>query len=101
MNAKIEAQFWHPVCDAHDLLHAPKPVQVLGEDVVLWRDLQCKAQALIDQCPHRGARLSLGQVCQGALQCPYHGWTFQGSVIAFVKSPGLPNHRLQMHQQTC
>jgi hypothetical protein len=42
VNAQIEAQFWHPVCDAHDLLHAPKPVQVLGQDVVLWRDLQGK-----------------------------------------------------------
>ena len=74
MNLPIETHYWHPVCDAHDLLYAPKPVQVLGEDLVLWRDLQGKAQALIDQCPHRGARLSLGQVCQGALQCAYHGW---------------------------
>ena len=98
MNAQIEAQFWHPVCDAHELLHAPKPVQVLGQDVVLWRDLQGKAQALIDQCPHRGARLSLGQVCQGALQCPYHGWTFQGSGQC-VKVPAMPDFTPSTAQQ--
>ena len=98
MNLPIETHYWHPVCDAHDLLHAPKPVQVLGEDLVLWRDLQGKAQALIDQCPHRGARLSLGQVCQGALQCPYHGWTFQGGGQC-VHIPAMPDFTPSTAQQ--
>lgn len=87
---RSEHSYWHPVCDDHALLHAPLPVQVLGQDVVLWRDLQGKAQALHDQCPHRGAKLSLGQVCQGALQCPYHGWTFQGTGQC-VQVPAMPD----------
>ena len=98
MNFQIEAHFWHPVCDTHDLLHAPLPTQVLGHDVVLWRDLQGKAQALHDQCPHRGAKLSLGQVCQGALQCPYHGWTFQGSGQC-VNIPAMPDFTPSAAQQ--
>ena len=35
MNVQIEARYWHPVCDSHDLLHAPLPTQLLGHDVVL------------------------------------------------------------------
>jgi phenylpropionate dioxygenase-like ring-hydroxylating dioxygenase large terminal subunit len=31
-----------------------------------------------DACPHKGARLSRGRICDGALQCPYHGWRFNG-----------------------
>ncbi len=89
MNAQIEAQYWYPVCDAHALRDAPVPAQVLGHEVVVWRDLQGKAQALLDQCPHRGARLSLGQVCEGALQCPYHGWTFQGNGQC-IAVPAMP-----------
>ena len=89
MNAQIEAQYWYPVCDAHVLRDAPVPVQVLGHDLVVWRDLNGKAQALHDQCPHRGARLSLGQVCEGALQCPYHGWTFEGTGQC-VRVPAMP-----------
>ena len=27
-------------------------------------------------CCHRGGDLARGQVVGGALQCPYHGWTF-------------------------
>jgi phenylpropionate dioxygenase-like ring-hydroxylating dioxygenase large terminal subunit len=34
---------------------------------------------LADRCPHRGARLSLGRLAQGRLQCPYHGWQFDSS----------------------
>ena len=29
-----------------------------------------------DRCPHRGVRLSLGQMRDGELECPYHGWRF-------------------------
>jgi phenylpropionate dioxygenase-like ring-hydroxylating dioxygenase large terminal subunit len=34
---------------------------------------------MADRCPHRGARLSLGRLAQGRLQCPYHGWQFDSS----------------------
>jgi phenylpropionate dioxygenase-like ring-hydroxylating dioxygenase large terminal subunit len=49
---------------------------LLGQNVVLWRDAARQAHAWADQCPHRGARLSLGQVVNGRLQCGYHGWQF-------------------------
>lgn len=29
-----------------------------------------------DSCPHRGARLSHGEIVDGCLRCPYHGWRF-------------------------
>ncbi|MER5617797.1 Rieske (2Fe-2S) protein [Streptomyces sp. NPDC002215] len=40
-------------------------------------------------CPHRGVALRLGQVRDGALECPYHGWLFEraaGGVRAFPGS---------------
>ena len=49
---------------------------MLGRDLVLWRDAAGVPQAFADQCPHRGARLSLGRVVEGRLECPYHGWQF-------------------------
>lgn len=33
--------------------------------------------AMIDRCPHRGAKLSDGNVRNGTIQCPYHGWVFE------------------------
>ena len=50
----------------------------LGEDLVLWRDRDGHPHALADHCPHRWARLSLGRVLGGDLQCAYHGLRFDG-----------------------
>ncbi len=77
----IERQLWHPVVDGHSLREAPLAVSLLGESLVLWRD-HGVVHAWADRCPHRGARLSLGRVLttvQGPrLECPYHGWQFEG-----------------------
>jgi phenylpropionate dioxygenase-like ring-hydroxylating dioxygenase large terminal subunit len=58
---------------------APAAVRLLGEDLVLWRDDAGAVHAVVDRCPHRGAALSLGRIVAGRLECPYHGWQFDGS----------------------
>ena len=94
----IEHLLWHPVADAHDLIDQPLSVQLLELPVVLWRDGQGQVQGLHDRCPHRGAQLSLGRVCQGQLQCPYHGWTFNGQG-ACTQVPAMPNFQPGQAQQ--
>jgi phenylpropionate dioxygenase-like ring-hydroxylating dioxygenase large terminal subunit len=68
---------WHPVAKAEDLDGGgPMAVRVLGEDVVVWRSAG-EYHAWRDLCVHRGTRLSLGKIVDGAaLECPYHGWTY-------------------------
>lgn len=31
---------------------------------------------MVDRCAHRGAALSLGKVCDDAIECPFHGFRF-------------------------
>jgi phenylpropionate dioxygenase-like ring-hydroxylating dioxygenase large terminal subunit len=64
-------------------------VTLLGEPLVLWKDGSGTVQAFADRCPHRGARLSLGCVRGGHLECPYHGWQFDGAGQS-VHVPALP-----------
>nr|WP_307776779.1 Rieske (2Fe-2S) protein [Ottowia beijingensis] len=73
----IERTLWHPVALAHAVGAQPVAAVLLGEELVLWRDGEGAAHAWADQCPHRGARFSLGRVTDGQLECPYHGWRFQ------------------------
>ena len=89
MESLTEARMWHPVAQSTALQAAPLGVQLLGQSVVLWRDDAGTAHAWADQCPHRGAKLSLGRVCAGHLECPYHGWQFAADG-ACVKVPALP-----------
>ncbi len=67
----------HPVARVSDLSSGgPVAARLLGEDIVLWRSGDDYV-AWRDLCVHRGTRLSLGKVVDGAsLECPYHGWTY-------------------------
>jgi len=51
---------------------------LLNEPVVFFRDTQGTAQAIADRCPHRFAPLGMGVLKGDAVQCPYHGLTFDG-----------------------
>jgi phenylpropionate dioxygenase-like ring-hydroxylating dioxygenase large terminal subunit len=54
------------------------PFTLAGLPVVAWRAWDGTPHVWHDQCPHRGARLSLGRVEREQLVCGYHGWTFDG-----------------------
>lgn len=82
---------WHVVAHSRDL--APGQVtaaQLLGRDLVVWRDSSGQAHVWEDLCIHRGSRLSKGWVTDGALVCPYHGWRYDCSGRC-VLVPATPN----------
>lgn len=85
----IEKRLWHPVCEAACVRQAPVPVRLLEQDLVVWRDASGVLRAFADRCPHRGARFSLGRVHEGRLECPYHGWQFEGTGQC-VRVPAVP-----------
>ena len=86
----IEKSFWHPVGKLGDLAGGPRAVMVLGEDLVIWQAPDGAFQAWADRCPHRGTKLSLGQVANGRLECAYHGWQFDAGGQCRV-IPALPD----------
>jgi phenylpropionate dioxygenase-like ring-hydroxylating dioxygenase large terminal subunit len=61
---------------------------VAGERIAFCRRADGSVYALEDQCPHRRAPLSMGQIIAGAnVRCAYHGATFD-SADKFVNVPG-------------
>ena len=68
----------------------------LNEPVVLFRKLDGTPAALLDQCPHRFAPLSAGQVLDGEIQCPYHGLRFNtsGACVHNPRGDGKIHDRL-------
>jgi phenylpropionate dioxygenase-like ring-hydroxylating dioxygenase large terminal subunit len=73
-------RFWHAVMPLSQLQGGlPRPFTLLGENIVLFLDAQGEPAALKDRCCHRTAKLSKGRCVNGALQCGYHGWTYDGS----------------------
>jgi phenylpropionate dioxygenase-like ring-hydroxylating dioxygenase large terminal subunit len=71
---------WIPAAHSHGVRRKPVAVTVNGEELVLFRDAGGVVRALEDRCCHRRAPLSLGKVrADGALQCGYHGWCYDGA----------------------
>lgn len=72
------ANQWTPICFAADLKSALMPFRVAGVDVVAYRSARGVA-VIADRCIHRGAALSAGvRTSAGCIQCPFHGWQFDG-----------------------
>eukprot|EP01041_Mallomonas_annulata_P012201 gene12201-25630_t len=70
----------------------PKAVRILGEAVVLYRTQGGAAVALEDACPHRKLPLSMGRIKGDAIECGYHGLTFDcsGSCIDAATQVRIP-----------
>ena len=64
---------WYVACSADEVDVKPQGRTICNERIVFYRGTEGKAVALEDFCPHRGAPLSLGTVCEGNLVCGYHG----------------------------
>lgn len=74
-------KYWQPVALSEEL-RGPrplKPVQLMGQHFVLFRDETGRLGLLDRDCPHRGADLAYGRLENGGLRCAFHGWLFDAS----------------------
>src|SRR5437899_4823470 len=75
---KLLRRYWQPVALV-DELNGPrpvKPVKLMGQHFVLFRDEKGQLGMLDRDCPHRGADLAFGRLEDGGLRCAFHGWLF-------------------------
>ena len=70
----------------------PLAATLLDEEIVIAR-LGVEIAALADRCAHRFAKLSLGKVTGGNIQCPYHGWQYDGTEMC-MRMPAAPDMKL-------
>jgi 5,5'-dehydrodivanillate O-demethylase oxygenase subunit len=69
-----------------------RPVEILGESLVLFRKSD-ESLALLDRrCPHRGASLAYGIVEETGIRCPYHGWLFASDGNCLEQPSEDPDH---------
>ena len=73
---------WYAVLESKEV---PKGTLIgvtrLGEKLVFWRNKNGKLICLKDKCAHRGARLSIGKICDKGdkVECPFHGLRYDKS----------------------
>jgi 5,5'-dehydrodivanillate O-demethylase len=105
-------RYWYPIAAVSQMKDRDTlPIKLLGEDLVLYRDLKGKFGLLTARCPHRSMSLVYGIPTECGLRCPYHGWAFdatgqcveqpyedtenpQGHYKDKIKTPAYPVERL-------
>src|SRR4051794_384573 len=83
---------WFPVARSTDVGTTPLPVGAGGQAYVVVRLRPgAEVSAFPARCPHRLVPLAGGSVAEGRLQCPAHGWRFDGEGRC-VDIPSLGQH---------
>lgn len=84
--------FWHPVATLAEMEAAGgvMDARLLGQDLVVALVGPEEAAVMVDRCPHRSTRLSVGCVDRGAIRCTYHGWRWDASG-GCVEVPSAPD----------
>lgn len=92
--------YWQAVARSCDVKSKPLRIWFSGKPLVLFRAEQ-GLFALRDRCPHRHAELSKGRIVENTIECPYHGWRFNGDGRC-VDIPGclkdLPKIRVSSYE---
>ena len=75
---KLMRRYWQPAALVDELaVNRPvKPLRLLGEDLVLFKDEKGRYGLVGRSCPHRGTDLAYGRLEGGGLRCAFHGWLF-------------------------
>eukprot|EP00931_Biecheleriopsis_adriatica_P061808 TRINITY_DN37180_c0_g1_i1.p1 TRINITY_DN37180_c0_g1~~TRINITY_DN37180_c0_g1_i1.p1 ORF type:complete len:544 (-),score=69.07 TRINITY_DN37180_c0_g1_i1:276-1907(-) len=96
---------WYPMAVVEDLdAGRPTKLELLGEDLVAWKDGDGTWRVFEDRCPHRNVPLSEGRIeDDGTLLCSYHGWRFNGAgeLTALPQATDKDLPRLQANPRSC
>lgn len=85
-------RYWIPALLSEELPEpdgSPIRVQLLGEDLVAFRDTHGQVGILDEACAHRCASLAYGRNEEGGLRCIYHGWKYDvhGTILETPAEP--------------
>jgi len=69
---------WYPIIETRAIRKKSIGIKRFGHDWVLWRGLEGDVRGLPAACPHRGASRVGGRVIAGEIECPWHGFRFDG-----------------------
>lgn len=71
---------WYAILESSEIKPG-KPIGVtrMAEKMVAWRDSHGTLTVMSDKCPHRGVALSIGEIKEDCIQCPFHGFEFNTS----------------------
>ena len=81
---ELMRRYWQPAALSEELgAEKPLPLQLFGEELVLFRDGEGKPALIGRYCAHQGVDMIYGRIEEDGIRCMYHGWLFDncGKVV--------------------
>jgi vanillate O-demethylase monooxygenase subunit len=85
---------WYIAALGTELGRALTKRTIANEAIVMYRTTDGRPAAFLDRCPHRLVPLSMGRLVGDAIECGYHGITFDctGKCIRIPGEEKVPEH---------
>jgi len=74
-------RLWYVAAWSDEVAVKPLDRSIAGQRLALFRDSGGAVRAVGALCPHRGHNLAQGRVIGDRLECPWHGWQFDGDGV--------------------
>jgi nitrite reductase/ring-hydroxylating ferredoxin subunit len=88
---ELMRRYWQPAALSEELsADKPLPVQMFGEELILFRDGAGKPALIGRYCAHQGVDMIYGRVEEDGLRCMYHGWLFDNCGKVVLRGDWLP-----------
>ena len=96
-------RYWLPALLSSELSQPDCPpvcVQLLGENLVAFKDTSGRIGMLEEFCAHRQASLFFGRSEECGLRCVYHGWKYDvdGNSGDMMNEPEELNFKSKIHR---
>ena len=73
-------RYWQPIAAVEDIEREEvMNARILGENLVLFKNLQGGLGLIQERCPHRSMSMAYGIPDEDGLRCAYHGWKFDSA----------------------
>jgi 5,5'-dehydrodivanillate O-demethylase len=69
-------RYWQPVHCAELVTGKPQRLEILGEELLIYRGTSGKTVLTQLRCAHRSLAMDYGRVEGDSIRCPYHGWLY-------------------------
>ena len=85
---------WYPLTWSRNVARALSAHRIVEQQVVLYRTEAGQVVAMEDACPHRLMPLSMGKLKGDAIECGYHGMTYDctGTCVRIPGQAQIPSN---------
>ena len=74
---ELMRRYWQPAALSEELgSDKPLPVQLFGEELILFRDGEGRPALIGRYCAHQGVDMIYGRIEPDGIRCMFHGWLF-------------------------